>query len=215
MSILIAMVGIVQNINNLYSKKLSDDKSKLVALLTYQGTMWHSDEYKLQKPFYKIKDDKNCNIYTLSQQTINESFIQINASQEEVDTLSIDAPAIMEKIDKYGEEILASSERIKYNRMKEVFPKLSNFKNNYELLERIKAVAYLVDIRYENAIEVWEKNLGDIAGIDASFEKRLKDNPKYYNDFRTIYGYIRQFDEFFPWKEFYEQSIKSPTEVLQ
>jgi hypothetical protein len=99
--------------------------------------------------------------------------------------------------------------------MKDVFPKLSKFRNTFDYLERIKAMAYVADLRYQNAVEVWTKNLGDMSTIDKSLERKFSKDANYIKDFQAIHQYLNMFDSNFPYLEFYEKATKSPNDLFR
>ena len=215
LAVLTYMIQIIQaedDVKDFLSKDL-----KAVALLISMISEMESKENNFQPPFYEVRNSTICNIYTLSQQVQAELSMQINASPDEIKALAKDAPALMEKVnkDKDGLTALNSEERRKYNRMKDVFSKLASFRDKDSRLERLKAVAYVSDLQYENSVEVWEKNLGNISSIDQSLRNKFLSNPKYTNDFNKISRLISLFDKDFPYKDFYEVATRNPSELFK
>jgi len=214
-ALLIGMIGIVQD-EDMNVKEMLNKDPNLLALFLSINNSWIDKSNAMQKPFYANKENNTCNIYTLALQIQDESASRINASAEEIKALSQDAVSIMEKVNnpKVGLELLTPNERQKYNRMKDVFPKLSKYRNTFDYLERIKAIAYVADLRYQNAVEVWTRNLGDVSSVDKSLEKKFASNAKYASDFKKIYQYLILFDRSFPYKEFEEKAFKSPNDLF-
>ena len=215
LALLTYMIQIIQaedDVKDFLSKDL-----KAVALLISMISEMESKENNFQSPFYEVKNSNTCNIYTLSQQIQLELSAQINASPDEIKALAKDAPALMEKVnkDKDGLTALNSEERRKYNRMKDVFSKLASFRDKDNRLERLKSAAYVSDLQYENAVAVWEKNLGSISSIDQSLQNKFSSNLKYSNDFNKISRLMSLFEKDFPYQDFYETAARNPAELFK
>ncbi len=215
LALLIYMIQIIQ-VEDDMSKFISKDV-KASALLISLVEQWQSKDNNLEAPFYEVKNPKTCNIFTLSELIQIEHAEQINATPEEIRSLAKEAPTLTEKVnrDSQGLTWLTLEERKKYARMKDVFSKLSIFKSKNEHLEQIKAVAYVSDLKYENAVEVWEKNLGNLNNLDQSLQDKFSANRKYKNDFNRISIFINVFDNRYPFQEFYESAMRDPSNLFE
>lgn len=215
LAVLIYMLQIIQDSD--MDKDFLDKDPKATALLISMLLEWEAKENNFQPPFYEVKNIKSCNVYTLAHQIQLEFFEKVNASPEEIKGLATVAGAIMEKVnkDKNGLNSLTSDERKKYNRIRDVFPKFKNFKDNDKRLEQIKSVAYVSDLKYENAVNVWEKNLGNINTIDQSLQIKFSASPKYAKDFNKINNFLSVFDANYPYKDFYESARRNPSELFK
>lgn len=216
LAVLIYMIQIIQD-DDADIKDFLDKDPKITALFISMLKDWGSKDNNFQPPFYEVRNTNTCNLYTLAQQIQIEFFEKINASTDEIKDLVKNSDEIMKKVsdDKNGLKSLTPDERKKYNRMRDVFPKLASFRNNNERLEQLKSVAYVSDLKYENAVDVWERNLGNISTIDQSLQSKFSANQKYAKDFNRINNFLSLFEKMYPHQDFYESATQNPTELFK
>jgi hypothetical protein len=216
LAILVFMIQVIRD-DNVGAKDFALKNPKATALLVSAIAAWNSRENNLQAPFYENKNPDICNIYTLSEQIQREFYSRVSASNEEIQSLIGESAAIIGKVEKDGGGLrfLTPSEKLKYNRIKDIFPKVVKYEEGYGYLERVKALAYVSDLKYQSAVEVWDNNLGDLSPLKKSLQAKFSANEKYAKDFKIIADLLSDFERDFPFKAFYVTASRHPTEIFK